>query len=100
MKGNLIDTIEINSGISDICLWDNAYIFASLTRSESQFALININKKEIEKNYFVDKKDSKGSGIKVLRHESKGNYLICYSLSGRLDLYKRINEKNIKHIFI
>lgn len=88
VKGDLIDTININSGISDICLWDNEYIFASLNRSESQFALININKVEIEKNFFVDKKDSKGSGIKVLRHESKGNFLICYSLSGKLDLYK------------
>ena len=89
IKGDLIDTIKINSGISDICIWNNKYIFSSLNNEEeSQFALINLNNKEVEKFFLVDKKDSKGSGIKVLKNKSKGTYLISYSLSGKLDLYK------------
>ena len=28
-----------------------------------------------------------GNGIKVVRHDSKGNYLISLSIKGKLDLY-------------
>ena len=54
-KGDLIKTMTLISGISDICLWDNNYIFASLTSSNSQFVLINCNSKEIEKIFLLIK---------------------------------------------
>ena len=86
-KGDLLYTMTLDSGISDISLWDNDYIFASLNHSSSQFCLINANTKEIEKVFTVEDKEKRGCGIKVLRHESKGNYLISSSINGKLNLY-------------
>ena len=88
LKGNLIYTFETISGISDICIWNNKYIFASLINNKNnfQFELINLESKEIEKK-FVKRDKEDGAGIKVLRHKSKGDYLICISSKGNLDLY-------------
>ena len=35
-KGDLLHLMKLVSGISDICLWDNNYLFASLYKSTSQ----------------------------------------------------------------
>ena len=86
-KGDLLYTIKLDSGISDISLWDNDYIFASLNQSSSQFCLINANTYKIEKVFTVEDKEKRGCGIKVLRHESKGNYIISSSMNGKLNLY-------------
>ena len=92
-KGDLIHKLETGFGISDICLWNNKYIFASLNNSTFyQFELINYDTQQIEKKFKKDEKDNHGSGIKILRHETKGNFLISFSLKGKLDLY--IIEKN------
>ena len=80
--------MEINYGISDICLWNNDYIYASLVKGEAQFILINLNNYSIEKNFHVEDKDQSGCGIKVFRHKSKGDYLISISITGKLSLYK------------
>ena len=85
---NLIKKMEINYGISDICLWNNDYIYASLVKGEAQFILINLNNYSIEKNFHVEDKDQSGCGIKIFRHKSKGDYLISISITGKLSLYK------------
>ena len=88
-KGDLLYTMKLDSGISDISIWDNNYIFASLNHSVSlsQFCLINVNTKKIEEVFTVEDKEKRGCGIKVLRHKSKGNYLISSSINGKLNLY-------------
>ena len=77
----------MDSGISDICLWDNNYIFASLNKSTSQFCLINANSKIIEKIFTVEDKVPRGCGIKVIKNKDKGDYLISSSINGKLNLY-------------
>ena len=42
---------------------------------------------EIEKKFKREGLEHFGDGIKVLRHENKGNFLISLSIKGRLDLY-------------
>ena len=79
--------MKMDSGISDICLWDNNYIFASLNHSTSQFCLINVNSKIIEKNFKVKDKEPRWCGIKFIRNEDKGDYLISSSINGKLNLY-------------
>ena len=91
-EGNLIKAIETASGISDICLWDNKYIFASLVNDQCQFVLINIKNMKIEKEFEGIGNEYYGNGIKVLRNDLKGNYLISLSLKGKLDLYTIDNE--------
>ena len=86
-NGDLLSSILIDSGISDICLWNNDYIFASLNHSTSQFSLININTKKIEKNFTVEDEDPRGCGIKVYKNDFKESYLISFSIKGNLDLY-------------
>ena len=84
---DLLYQMKLDSGISDICLWNNDYIFASLNHSKSQFILINSKTHQIEKNFEVDDKDPRGCGIKVIKSKSQGNYLISSSINGKLDLY-------------
>ena len=83
---NLIHKLETDSGISDICLWDNKYIFASLHGSKVQFELINVDTQKVEKKY-IKGIGNYGSGVKILRHETKGDFLISISIKGELDLY-------------
>ena len=92
-KGDLIYTLDTICGISDICLWNNKYIFASYHGSSiNQFILINTNKMEIEKRFKKDGKEHYGAGIKVLRTNTKGNFLISISTKGKLDLYSIENK--------
>lgn len=86
-EGDLLYSMKLDSGISDISLWSNNYIFASLTNSASQFILINLNKKKIEKEFKVFNKNAKVCGIKVLRNTLYGNFIISSSMNGKLDLY-------------
>ena len=79
--------MKLDSGISDICLWNNNYIFASLNGDQSQFILINSQTHKIEKTFEVDEEDASGCRIKVIRAKSLGNYLISSSIKGKLDLY-------------
>ena len=72
---DLLYQMKLDSGISDICLWNNDYIFASLNHSKSQFILINSKTHQIEKNF------------EVIKSKSQGNYLISSSINGKLDLY-------------
>ena len=88
-SGLLIHKMALESGISDICLWDNKYIFAcynSLNKSNSQFVLINTFTKKIEKKFNINDKDPRGCGIKVLRNKND-DYLITISFTGKLNLY-------------
>ena len=93
INGNLICALQTTSGISDICLWNSKYIFASLNDSMYQFILININNMKIEQKFKREGKEHFGNGIKLLRHEKKGNFLISLSLKGRLDLYILENKE-------
>lgn len=86
-KGDLLYSMKLDSGISDIGLWSNNYIFASLTNGASQFILINLNKKKIEKEFKVIDKDTKVCGIKILKNTLYGNFIISSSMNGKLDLY-------------
>ena len=88
----LIHKLETDSGISDICLWNNTYIFASLHGSKFQFELINCATKKIEKK-FIKGIQNFGCGIKILRHETKGDFLITFSIKGNLDIYVIENKK-------
>ena len=91
LTGDLLSIIKLNSGISDICLWDNNYIFASLNNtlnnSNSQFVLIDSNMSKTVKCFGVNDKDPRGCGIKVIRDTFYGSFLISSSLNGKLDLY-------------
>jgi hypothetical protein len=92
-KRDLIYTLDTICGISDICIWNNKYIFASYHGSPiNQFILINTNKMEIEKRFKKDEKEHFGAGIKVLRNKNKGNFLISISTKGKLDLYSIENK--------
>ena len=84
---DLLNIMKLDSGISDICLWDNNYIFASLNHSTSQFVLIDINNRNIEKIFEVNDKDPRGCGIKVIRDTLHGSFLISSSINGKLNLY-------------
>lgn len=95
VKGDLIYTLDTKCKISDICLWNNNYIFASLHSNPfNQFILINLNKMEIDKRFKKDENNN-GSGIKVLRNKTKGNFLISISTKGKLDLYSIENKLHV-----
>ena len=81
--------MKLDSGISDICPWDNNYLFASLNHSTSQFILVDSNDYSIEKKFEVDEKDSRGCGIKVVRNPLHGSFLISFSINGKLNLYSQ-----------
>ena len=96
VNGCLINKISLSldSGISDICIWDKKYIFAALNKSNDyHFALINIKKFKTEKKFLENEKESKLCGIKVIRSESKGDYLITFNMSGKLNLYTIKKQK-------
>ena len=98
VKGCLISKISIYSGISDICIWDNDYIFASLNEFyRYQFILVNTKYNKIENKYSEKDKDSRLCGIKVHRNQSKGDFLITFNISGKLNLYT-INKPRKKFI--
>lgn len=87
-----ISKMRLTSGISGYSIWDNKYIFASLNANKNDFflhsfVLINIDKKIIEKKFYIENNDSFCDGIKVFRHESKGDFLITTNLSGQLHLF-------------
>ena len=89
--------MKLDSGVSDICLWDNEYIFASYNEFISpKFILINTKINKIEKKY-NDKIDNyhRICGIKAIRHETKGNYIITSTMTGNLNLYKIYKQKKI-----
>ena len=96
-NGCLINKIALDSGISDICLWNNNYIFASFNEFISpKFVLINTKYYKIEKKYYEIKHPfDRICGIKALRHDSKGNYIITSTMTGKLNLYKINKRKNI-----
>ena len=99
INGCLICKLSIDSGISDICIWDNDYIFASLNELyKYQFILINTKYNIIEKKYSEKDKDSRLCGIKVLRNKSKGDFLITFDISGKLNLYS-INKSRKRFIY-
>ena len=92
--GDLLHKMILESGISDICLWDKNYLFASLNHSEHQFALINVNDKVVEKNFGIEEEDPRGCGIKVLKNDSYGNFLISTGINGKLHLYSMEKDKD------
>ena len=94
-EGDLMYKMKLESGISDICLWDNDYIFASLNHSEYQFALINVNDKIVENNFGIKEEDPRGCGVKVVKNESHGNYLISVGINGNLYLYSMDQDYDI-----
>jgi len=94
--GDLIYKMELESGISDICLWDNDYLFASFTNGEHQFALINVNDKKVEKTFSNKEEEQRGCGVKIVKNKFYGNYLISIGLNGYLDLYS-MNDDDFKN---
>ena len=86
-EGTLVKKINISSGISDIGLWNNKYIFAGLVHSKKEsFVLIDIENGEIKKEFKLQKLNAVTAGIKVLKHES-GNYLVSSTMTGDVNLY-------------
>ena len=83
----LISLIQLTNGITDICLWNNNYIFVSFVNAEKdKFILLNLDSKEVEKK-FDDIKDNICYGIKVLKHKN-GDLLMTFTSAGKLYLYK------------
>ena len=97
INGCMISKMKLDSGISDICLWDNNYIFASYNGfSSPKFILINTKYNKIEKIY-KEKVNiyNRICGIKTIRHETKGNYIITCTMNGKLNLYKICKQKKL-----
>ena len=94
-NGCLINKMELDSGISDICLWDKDHIFASYNEFIStKFILINTKYNRVEKEYKDNNYNShRICGIKTIRHETKGNYIIASTMYGELNLYKIYKPK-------
>ena len=90
-KKELLHQMKLDSGISDICLWDNNYIFASLINSDSQFVLIDLNNYTIKKKYEAEDEVGSICGIKVIKKEFSKSFLISSSMKGLLDLYSLEN---------
>ena len=85
-NGDLIQKIITSSGISDICLLNDFYVFASMVDSKDKnLVLIDIDKGEIVKQYQEDINNSY-SGIKVLNCVDE-KYLVTSNMNGELDLY-------------
>ena len=95
-EGDLIYKMKLESGISDICLWDNDYLFASFTHGEHQFALINVNDKKVENTFNDKEKEQRGCGVKIVKNKFYGNYLISIGLNGNLNLFS-INDNDSKN---
>ena len=93
--GDLIYKMEFESGISDICLWDDDYLFASFIHGDYQFALINVNDKKVEKTFSHKEGEQRGCGVKIVKNKFYGNYLISTGLNGYLDLYS-MNDDDFK----
>lgn len=84
-----------NCGFTDIFLWQNKYIFASLKDSASQFIIIDVETSEIIKDFKGIGKDTRGGQVRIVNHKSGKDFLISVSLSGRLSLYTvQENEDN------
>lgn len=84
---NLVSLIQLTNGITDICLWNNNYIFVSFVNAEKdKFILLNLDSKEVEKK-FDDIKDNICYGIKILKHKT-GDLLMTFTSAGKLYLYK------------
>ena len=91
----LINITKMDCDISNICLWDNNYIFASFYNSKSEFGLINLKDMTIEEIKIENDKNEKlgkGRCVKLLKRESNYNYLISISFNGELNLYKIIKQ--------
>ena len=99
-NGCMINKMELDSGISDICLWDNEHIFASYNEFISpKFVLINTKYCKVEKKYQDNiHNNHRICGIKTIRHETKGNYIITSTMDGELNLYKIYKPR--KKLFI
>ena len=94
VNGCLINKITLHTGISDICIWNNDYIFASLNEfCTYHFILINTKYNRIEKKFIEKDKDSRLCGIKLIKNKSKGDFLISFNIDGKLNLYKIKNPK-------
>jgi len=83
----LVSLIQLTNGITDICLWNNNYIFVSFVKAEKdKFILLNLDSKEVEKK-FDDINDNFCYGIKILKHKT-GDLLMTFTSAGKLYLYK------------
>ena len=83
----LISLIQLTNGITDICLWNNNYIFVSFVNAEKdKFILLNLDSKEVEKR-FDDITDKICYGVKILKHKT-GDLLMTFTSAGKLYLYK------------
>jgi len=102
VNGCLINKISLDSGLSDICIWDNNYIFASLNKGiDYDFILINTKYSKIEKTFIEKDEESRLCGIKVLRSGTEHNFLITFNMEGKLNLYKiKKPKKLIKSIYM
>ena len=100
INGCLMNKMELDSGISDICLWDNEHIFASYNEFISpKFILINTKYSKVIKKYKDNvHNEHRICGIKTIRHKTKGNYIIASTMNGELNLYKIYKPK--KKFFI
>ena len=84
----LIYKIYLGITLTDINLWNNDFIFASLCDAEDYgFLLFNIKEKKIVKKFILNDKTQRIYGIKILTDSIKGDYLITLSFFGKLDLY-------------
>ena len=85
--GSLICKMVLNTDINDMCLYNNKYIIITQynkKNANSELVFIDTNKNNIVKKINVE---NNVCGIKVLRHSSKGIFLISTDMSGYLKLY-------------
>ena len=90
-NGSLICKITLESEISDIFIYNKKYILVNQHNGfQSEFVFIDTKKNKIEKIMNAQDKDNV-CGSKILKHNSKGDFLISTFMSGKLNLY--INKK-------
>ena len=87
-NGCMMSKMTLDSGISDICLWDNKYIFASYNEFISpKYIVVNTTINKIEKKFNDNNFYHRICGIKSIRHKTKGSYIITSTKEGKLNLY-------------
>lgn len=78
-KGYIISVMPLESGISNILLLNNDYIFVSIYNGKTKLNLININKKKIENEIYLYDNNEDAYWIRLLRNKNIDTYLLSIS---------------------
>ena len=71
--------MPLESGISNILLLNNDYIFVSIYNGKTKLNLININKKKIENEIYLYDNNEDAYWIRLLRNKNIDTYLLSIS---------------------